>query len=56
MVHVPVAVMVTVLALTVQTAVVSDENVTVSADDVVALTVNGAAPYILPASAPNVIV
>ena len=47
---------VTVLPLTVQTAVVVDAKVIGSIDDTVALTVNGAAPYTLAASVPNVIV
>ena len=43
-VQVPPALTVTVVPLIVQTAVVSDENVTTNPDDAVALTVNGAAP------------
>ena len=48
--------MVTVAPLTVHTAVVAETKVTAKPDDAVALTANGAAPYVLPASAPNVIV
>ena len=56
MVHVPPALIVTVLPFTVQTIVVGDEKVTASPEEAVALTVNGAAPYVLLASAPKVIV
>ena len=56
MVHVPAATSVTVLPLTVHTAGVSDEKLTGSPDDAIALTVNGAAPKVLALSAPKLIV
>jgi len=40
----------------VQTAVVAEANVTAKPDEAVALTVNGAAPYVWLTSAPNVMV
>ena len=55
-VHVPAAIRVTVAVATVQTAVVVEEKLTVRPDDAVALTVNGAAPYVWPVSAANVMV
>ena len=56
MVHVPAATSVTVLPLTAHTARVSDEKLTGSPDDAVALTVNGGAPNVLAFSAPKLIV
>ena len=57
MVQVPPAIKVTVVPETVQTEdVVAESNVTASPDVAVALTVKGAEPYALPASAPKVIV
>ncbi|HEY2970618.1 MAG TPA: hypothetical protein VGK75_19865 [Casimicrobiaceae bacterium] len=56
MMQVPPAIKVTVLPLTVQTAGVVEAKATASPEDAVALTVNGALPYVLPASAPKVIV
>ena len=56
MVQVPAATSVTVVPLTVHTAVVVDENVTASPDVVVALTVNAAVPYVLPPNAAKAIV
>ena len=44
MVQLPVVTMVTVLTLTVQTAVVVDAKLTGNPEDAVALTANGAAP------------
>jgi hypothetical protein len=55
-VQVPVATSVTVLPLTVQTAVVSDEELTGNPDDAVALTVNGREPSVRLLSGPNAIV
>ena len=54
--QVPPATSVTVEPLTVQTEVVSEEKVTASAEEAVALTAKGAAPNVLLASAPKVIV
>src|SRR6202165_5939759 len=56
MVHGPAATNVTVVPFAVQTDIVSDEKVTANPEDPVALTVNGAAPKVLLASAPKVIV
>ncbi|HEY2970619.1 MAG TPA: hypothetical protein VGK75_19870 [Casimicrobiaceae bacterium] len=53
--QVPAATIVTVVPLTVHTGVMSEMKLTVSPDDAVALTVNGAEPYVLFASAPKVI-
>ena len=56
MLQVPPVTIVTVLPLTVHTAVVVDENVIANPDDAVALTANAGLPYVLPESAPKVIV
>src|SRR4051794_7628446 len=56
MVHVPTATIVTVEPDTVQTVVVVELNVTARPEEAVALTLNAGSPYVLPASAPNVIV
>jgi hypothetical protein len=55
-VDVPAATIVTVEPLTVHTGVVVDANETVKPDDAVAETEKGALPYVLPESAPNVMV
>ena len=54
--QVPTVTKVTVAPDTVQTGVVVDVNATARADEAVAVTVNGATPKFLPASAANVMV
>ena len=56
MVQVPAAITVTVVPLTVQTAVVEEVNVTVNPELAVAETVNGATPKVWFARALNVMV
>ncbi len=53
-VQVPIATSVTVLPLTVQTAVVSDEKLTGNPEDAVADTLNGAASIVLLLNGPKV--
>ena len=55
MVHVPAATSVTVLPLTAHSARVSDEKLTCSPDDAVAMTGNGGAPNVFALSAPKLI-